>query len=73
VLSPAYDINPNPAGPAGLTLNIDDADNSLNIDLAMSVAPYFFRTILDNCQGIINDICSVIRWQHPHRADAHTP
>ena len=41
VLSPAYDINPNPAGPAGLTLNIDDADNSLNIDLVMSVAPYF--------------------------------
>ena len=41
VLSPAYDINPNPAGPAGLTLNIDDADNSLSIDLVMSVAPYF--------------------------------
>lgn len=41
VLSPAYDINPNPAGPAGLTLNIDDADNSLNLDLVMSVAPYF--------------------------------
>jgi len=41
VLSPAYDINPNPAGPAGLTLNIDEADNSLDIDLVMSVAPYF--------------------------------
>ncbi len=41
VLSPAYDINPNPDGRAGLTLNIDDADNSLNIDLVMSVAPYF--------------------------------
>ncbi len=41
VLSPAYDINPSPEGPAGLTLNIDDADNSLNIDLVMSVAPFF--------------------------------
>lgn len=41
VLSPAYDINPNPAGPAGLTLNIDEVDNSLNVDLVMSVASYF--------------------------------
>ncbi len=41
ILSPAYDINPNPAGPAGLTLNIDEVDNSLDIDLVMSVAPYF--------------------------------
>ncbi len=41
VLSPAYDINPNPAGSAGLTLNIDEADNSLDINLVMSVAPYF--------------------------------
>ena len=41
VLSPAYDINPNPDGPAGLTLNIDEVDNSLNIDLVMSIAKYF--------------------------------
>jgi serine/threonine-protein kinase HipA len=41
VLSPAYDINPNPDGPAGLTLNIDEVDNSLNLDLVMSVAPMF--------------------------------
>ena len=39
-LSPAYDINPNPGG-HGLALNISTSDNSLNIDLALSVAPQF--------------------------------
>ena len=59
VLSPAYDINPNPAGPAGLTLNIDEVDNSLNIDLVMSVAPYFqlrppqARAIKDEVLGAV--------------------
>lgn len=40
VLSPAYDINPVETG-TGLSLNISEKDNSLNIDLAMDVAPYF--------------------------------
>lgn len=39
-LSPAYDINPNEYG-TGLGLNISEADNSLDIDLALSVADYF--------------------------------
>lgn len=39
-LSPAYDINPNPKG-YGLTLNIDEQDNSLDKDLAVKVAPFF--------------------------------
>lgn len=39
-LSPAYDINPNENG-MGLTLNISDIDNSLDFDLAVSVAGYF--------------------------------
>jgi serine/threonine-protein kinase HipA len=39
-LSPAYDINPNEYG-TGLSLNISETDNSLNLDLALSVAPYF--------------------------------
>ena len=39
-LSPAYDINPNPGG-RGLALNISASDNSLNLDLALSVAPLF--------------------------------
>lgn len=39
-LSPAYDINPNEDG-TGLKLNISETDNSLDFDLALSVAPYF--------------------------------
>lgn len=39
-LSPAYDINPDPNG-MGLKLNISEYDNSLDYDLAISVAKYF--------------------------------
>jgi serine/threonine-protein kinase HipA len=39
-LSPLYDANPFPDG-TGLTLNISDSDNSLNLDLALSVASMF--------------------------------
>ena len=39
-LSPAYDMNPVP-GSSGLSLNIDESDNALDLDLARSVAPYF--------------------------------
>ena len=39
-LSPAYDINPFPDS-AGLSLAIDEHDNSLDFGLALSVAPYF--------------------------------
>ncbi len=39
-LSPAFDINPNEFG-AGLSLNISETDNALDIDLAISVAEYF--------------------------------
>ena len=40
ILSPAYDINSNEYG-TGLSLNISEEDNSLELDLALSVAPYF--------------------------------
>ena len=40
VLSPAYDINPVETG-KGLSLNISDSDNALELDLAMEVAKYF--------------------------------
>ena len=39
-LSPAYDINPNEYG-SGLSLNISEKDNSLDLELALSVAEYF--------------------------------
>ena len=35
-----YDVNPNPDG-VGLSLNIDDMDNSLNFDVAIDAAKYF--------------------------------
>lgn len=40
VLSPAYDINPVEKG-TGLSLNISEKDNALDLDLALEVAPYF--------------------------------
>ncbi len=39
-LSEAYDMNPAPES-HGLKLNISEADNALDLDLARSVAPYF--------------------------------
>ncbi|WP_288372249.1 HipA domain-containing protein [uncultured Algoriphagus sp.] len=39
-LSPAYDINPVETG-TGLKLNISESDNSLSLELAMEVIPYF--------------------------------
>lgn len=40
ILSPAYDINPVETG-TGLSLNISENDNALDLDLAKEVAPYF--------------------------------
>lgn len=40
ILSPAFDINANETG-TGLKLNIDEEDNSLDIDLVMSTAPHY--------------------------------
>ncbi len=39
-LSPAFDLNPEPNG-TGLALNISEFDNSLDLNLARQVAPYF--------------------------------
>jgi serine/threonine-protein kinase HipA len=40
VLSPAFDVNPVPEG-TGLTLNVSEDDNSLDLSLALEVAEYF--------------------------------
>lgn len=61
-LSPAYDINPVPTG-TGLTLNISDEDNSLNLELAKEVAA-FFRIGSTRANEIIQIITSVVKdWQ----------
>jgi serine/threonine-protein kinase HipA len=43
-LSPAFDINANETG-TGLKLNIDEEDNSLDIDLVMRTAPYYLLSV----------------------------
>ncbi|WP_320970126.1 HipA domain-containing protein [Bacteroides nordii] len=61
-LSPAYDINPDEHG-MGLKLNIPEDDNSLDFELALSVAAYFG---LDNATSneIINQTKKVVsNWQ----------
>jgi serine/threonine-protein kinase HipA len=62
VLSPVYDVNPFPDG-VGLTLNISEDDNSLNLDLAMSVIEYF-RLKEGEAKAIIARVqASVSNWK----------
>lgn len=62
VLSPAYDINPVETG-MGLKLNISEDDNALDLDLVLSVAPYF-RIKKEEGQNIINEIQSIVsQWK----------
>jgi len=57
-LSPAYDMNPAP-GSTGLSLNVDESDNALDLDLVRSVAPYFrikdaqAATIIETISGAV--------------------
>lgn len=63
LLSPAYDINPVPHG-RGLSLNITDDDNTLNLELALEVAE-FFRINNTKAVDIINQIKNeVSKWRH---------
>jgi serine/threonine-protein kinase HipA len=62
ILSPAYDINPNPKG-IGLKLNISTHDNSLNLDLAREVAP-FFRLTDNSATTIIKNVKNAVsKWK----------
>ncbi len=62
-LSPAYDINPVETG-TGLSLNISEDDNALNLDLALEVAPYF-RVKHKAAQQIVQKIVGVVgTWRH---------
>lgn len=58
-LSEAFDMNPVP-GSADLTLNISEADNSLDLDLVRSVAP-FFRLKARAADEIIKSSQAVVR------------
>lgn len=61
-LSPAYDLNPAEYG-IGLTLNISENDNSLDLELALSVAKYF-RLSQEQASQIITEVKdSVSHWR----------
>lgn len=59
LLSPAYDINPNEYG-NGLSLNITDTNNSLDLNLAMEVADYF-RLSHVKAVKIIQEVSTVVK------------
>jgi serine/threonine-protein kinase HipA len=62
VLSPAFDLNPNPLGD-GLKLNISETDNSQDLNLARDVAP-LFRLNSKQVETILCEVRSSIRtWQ----------
>ena len=58
MLSPAYDLTPDPAG-YGLKLNISETDNSLDFDLALSITPYL-GIKKDKAVAIVEQIKSVV-------------
>ena len=62
VLSPAYDVNPNPYG-TGLKLNISEDDNSVDFDLALSVAPYFRLQVKEAADIVGNIKASASKWE----------
>ncbi len=59
VLSPAYDMNPDPEG-WGLSLNIAEEENELNLDLAMEVHE-FFRLKEDRARRITEEVRSAVQ------------
>ena len=59
MLSPAFDINPDPDG-EGLKLNISESDNAQDLMLAKEVAEYFRLTPMQ-ADGIIKDTIKIVR------------
>jgi serine/threonine-protein kinase HipA len=55
LLSPAYDINPIPDGGAGLKLNVNQDNNDLDVELALSVAPVF-RLDSEDARAIVDHV-----------------
>jgi serine/threonine-protein kinase HipA len=60
-LSEAYDMNPVPHS-HGLKLNISEADNAMDLDLARSVAPYFRVSVADADAIIERCRSAVVQW-----------
>jgi serine/threonine-protein kinase HipA len=66
-LSDAYDMNPVPES-QGLKLNVSEADNAMDLDLARSVAPYF-RVSKKLADEMVSRSQAVVK-QWPKIADA---
>jgi len=64
ILSPAYDLNPDPTG-TGLSLNISETDNALSFDLALEVAP-FFRLTPTTANAILKQITTAVAEWRQH-------
>jgi serine/threonine-protein kinase HipA len=61
-LAPAYDMNPDPHG-AGLKLNISETDNTLDLELALSVASVF-RVKKGRSREIVAEIAGAVsQWR----------
>ncbi|MEN6364435.1 MAG: HipA domain-containing protein [Rectinema sp.] len=61
-LSPAYDMNPSPFA-GGLSLAIDESDNSLDFELALSVAEYFRLSLGEAREAMSEVLVAVSRWR----------
>lgn len=63
-LSPLYDVNPVPYGDE-LSLNVDDNNNSIDVDLAIQTAERFGIKNVE-AERYANDILSIVRenWKH---------
>ncbi len=60
-LSDAFDMNPVPDA-HGLKLNISEADNAMDIELARSIAPYFRLSTMDANEIIVGQQVIVGQW-----------
>jgi len=62
VLSPAYDINTTVYG-TGLTLNINEVTNSLEIELVMSTVPYYLLSV-ERAEEIKREVVGAVsKWR----------
>ena len=58
-LSPAYDFNPVPYG-RGVTFNISESENVLDLQLTLEVAPYF-RLALPQTKSVTAEVVTAVR------------
>ena len=67
-LSPLYDVNPIPYGDE-LSLNVDEEDNSINIDLAIEASVRFWISETD-ATTYAKDILTIVKENWEKRATA---